>query len=103
MTQRDQQHLCSPGTRLKVQSLERWVKDLTLPQLWRRSQQQLGYIPWLGNSICLRVVKKEKKIILQTLPNVPRGANPPTQLTATDHPPTQTPPCISGPGAGSYR
>ena len=38
-----------------------WVKDLVLPQLQLRSQLWLRSDPWLGNSLCCGVAKKEKK------------------------------------------
>ena len=38
-----------------------WVKDPALPQLWRRSQQQLESDFWLGNAICCVVAKKQTK------------------------------------------
>ena len=44
-----------------IPSLAQWVKDLALPQLWRRSELWLRSDPWPGNCICLRVAKKEKK------------------------------------------
>ena len=37
------------------------LKDLVLLQLWHRSQLQLRSDPWLRNSICCGVAKKENK------------------------------------------
>ena len=47
------------GCRNKVQ----WVRDLTLPQLWHRSQLQLGFDPWPGWELphAMGVAKKKKK------------------------------------------
>ena len=42
--------------------MAQWVKDLVLPWLWLRSQLQLGFDPWPGNSICYGAAKNEKKI-----------------------------------------
>ena len=39
-----------------IPGLVQWVKDLPLPQLWRRSKLQLGFDPWPGG-----VAKKKKK------------------------------------------
>lgn len=33
----------------KLDPWQCWVKDLTLPQLWHRSQLCLGFNPWPGN------------------------------------------------------
>ena len=44
----------------QVLSLTQWVKDLALPQLWRRSQLQLRFSPWLGISICRGCDQKKK-------------------------------------------
>ena len=38
--------------------LKKKKKDPVLPQLWRRSQPQLGSDPWPWNSISCRVGKK---------------------------------------------
>ena len=44
-----------------IPSLTQWVKDPALPQLWLRSQLQLGSDPWPRNSICLWGGQKRKK------------------------------------------
>lgn len=46
-----------------------WVKDLTLPQPWLRSQLHLRSVSWPGNSICRKAAKEEK--IKQQNPNAP--------------------------------
>ena len=46
-----------------------WVQGLVLPQLWHRSQQQLGSESWPGNSTCHKVAKKEKKKFLEMKDN----------------------------------
>ena len=56
MAQQDWQH---PGS--AVPSLAQWVKDLVLPQLWLRSQLQLGSDPWPGSSISCGAAKNENK------------------------------------------
>ena len=53
-----QQDLYSVGDVGSIPGPEHWVKDPVL--LWCRSQLQLRFHSWPGNSICLRVVKKEK-------------------------------------------
>ena len=62
MVQWDQWHLGSSGT--QVQSLA-WCSGLGIwhcySQLQLRLQTWLISDPWPGNSMCLRVVKKEKK------------------------------------------
>ena len=35
-----------------------WVKDLALPQLWRRSKLQLRFNPWPKNSKGVAIKKK---------------------------------------------
>ena len=40
-----------------IPGLVQWVKDLPLPQLWRRSKLQLGFDPWPGG-----VAKKKKNL-----------------------------------------
>ena len=46
-----------------VPAVVQWVNDPTLPQMWCRSQMQLGFSPWLGNfhMPSMGVAKKEKK------------------------------------------
>ena len=46
---------------LRVPTVAQWLKDLALLQLWCRSQQQLGFDPWLRNFHMPRVRLKEKK------------------------------------------
>lgn len=41
--------------------LAQWVQDLALLQLWCRSQLRLDSDPSPGNSLCHKVVEKEKK------------------------------------------
>ena len=41
--------------------LVQWVKDSVLPQLWYRSQPQLGPDPWPRNSICFWKKGKNKE------------------------------------------
>ena len=48
------------GHRFNLQSIA-GVKDQALPQLWHRSQWQLGSDSWPGKSICHRLTEKEKK------------------------------------------
>ena len=38
-----------------VPAVARWVKDLTLPQLWCRSQLWPRFDPWLGNFLMPQV------------------------------------------------
>ena len=57
MAQWHRQHLCSAGHSGVAQR----VRDLVLPQLWRRSQLWLRSDPWPGNSICRGAAKKEKR------------------------------------------
>ena len=61
MAQGDWCCLCNAGTQVQSPGLEQLVEDPVLPQLWRRSQLQLGSDPWLGTSICHGVVKNENK------------------------------------------
>ena len=44
-----------------IPGLAQRVRDPALPRMWLRSQVQLGYDPWYGNSICYRVAKNEKE------------------------------------------
>ena len=42
-------------------TVPQWVKDLVLPELWRRLQLQLGFDPWPGHFHMPRVQTKKKK------------------------------------------
>ena len=57
----DWRHLCSIRSQVWSPAWYSGLKGLVLPQLWYRSQLQLGYDPWPGNSICHGVANKEKK------------------------------------------
>ena len=61
MVQQDGWHLCSAGIQVWVPARHSGLKDLALPQLQHRSQLQLKSDPWPGNSLCLKVAKKEEK------------------------------------------
>ena len=47
-------------TLVQLPALRSELKDLALPQLWCRSQLQLGSDPWPRNSICLGFGHKKK-------------------------------------------
>ena len=61
MAQWDQWHLCRARIQVHSPVWHSGLKDLVLPQLWQRSQLQLRSEPWPGNSVYLRVAKKEKR------------------------------------------
>ena len=45
-----------------------WVEDLSLPQLWLRSQLQLGSDSWPGNPDCHRESKEKVHCGRQNIP-----------------------------------
>ena len=61
MAQWNQQCLCSPRTQVKSPVRHSRLKDMMLPQLWHRSQLQVGFDSWSGNSIRYGVEKKKKE------------------------------------------
>ena len=52
---------CLCGEAGSIPSPAQWVKDLALPQLWRRFQLYLGFDPWPGNFHILWVRPGKKK------------------------------------------
>ena len=62
MVQQDQQCLCSGRDESLIPGPVQWVKHPALLQLWRRSQLQLEFDPWSGNSISHRVANKKNLI-----------------------------------------
>ena len=47
--------------KIGVPAMAQWLKDLTLKQLWRTQQLQLGFSPWPGNVHMPWVWPKKKK------------------------------------------
>ena len=46
-----------------IPGLAEWVKDMVLPQLWRRSQLRLRFAPWPRISRCHWAAERKKKEI----------------------------------------
>ena len=44
-----------------IPSAVQWVKDLVFPQLWHRSQMQVGLDPWPGNFHMPQVPAEKKR------------------------------------------
>ena len=61
VTQQVNDPVCLCGAADSVPGLAQQVKDLTLLQLWYRSQLQLGFDPWPGNSHMPSGSPKRKK------------------------------------------
>ena len=60
MAKQDQPHLCNTRTQVRALAWQGGLKDPALPQLWHRSQLQLGIFSWRRNTTGNGEEKKEE-------------------------------------------